>query len=224
MTTTLYHGSPNIISNPVFGMGNSRNDYGLGFYCTENLDLAKEWACSSDNDGFANEYLLNWEGIDVCDLGKEHNILNWMAVLVENRTFDLSSAMARSARDYLLDNFLPDYKSADIVRGYRADDSYFTFAKDFLNNTIPLEKLSEAMHLGKLGEQIVLRSEKAFQAISFVNAYRTDNKIYYPKRIIRDRNARAEYHDNRNSFNPLKSTFMIDIIRDKWQNDDERLQ
>ena len=166
MKSILYHGSPNIIEVPQFGKGNPNNDYGLGFYCTENLDLAKEWASSSATDGFANEYELNWKGLTVCDLGKGHNILNWMAILVENRTFDLTNAVAESAREYLLENFLPKYKEADIVRGYRADDSYFTFAKDFLNNSIPLETLSEAMRLGKLGEQIVLRSQKAFDALA----------------------------------------------------------
>lgn len=223
MKSILYHGSPNIIEVPQFSKGNPNNDYGLGFYCTENLELAKEWACSTDTDGFANEYVLNWEGLTVCDLGK-HNILNWMAVLVENRTFDLTNMIAENARTYLLENFLPDYKDADIVRGYRADDSYFTFAKDFLYNTIPLETLSEAMRLGKLGEQIVLRSEKAFEAITFVEGHRAENLIYYPKRSSRDRTAREEYQERRSRFDPVKSTFMIDIIRNKWTNDDERLQ
>ena len=224
MKSTLYHGSPNIIEKPEFGKGNPKNDYGLGFYCTENLELAKEWASSSDTDGFANEYILNWDGLTVCDLGKKHNILNWMAVLVKNRTFDLTNVIAENARAYLLENFLPDYEDADIVRGYRADDSYFTFAKDFLNNTIPLETLAESMKLGKLGEQIVLKSEKAFEAINFIQGHRTDNMIYYPKRATRDRTAREEYQERRRKFDPIKSTFMIDIIRDKWTNNDERLQ
>ena len=224
MKSILYHGSSNIIEVPQIGKGNPNNDYGLGFYCTENLELAKEWASSSATDGFANEYALNWKGLTVCDLSKGHNILNWMAILVENRTFDLTNAVAESAREYLLENFLPKYKEADIVRGYRADDSYFTFAKDFLNNSIPLETLSEAMRLGKLGEQIVLRSQKAFDALLFKQAHRTDSSIYYPKKASRDSRAREEYQEIRRKFDPAKATFMIDIIRNKWTNDDERLQ
>ena len=42
-TITIYHGSPNIVTT-VFGEGKAYNDYGQGFYCTENLELAKEWA------------------------------------------------------------------------------------------------------------------------------------------------------------------------------------
>ena len=48
----------------------------------------------------------------------------------------------------------------DVIIGYRADDSYFSFAKDFINNTISVEQLAEAMRLGELGIQIVLKSER----------------------------------------------------------------
>ena len=29
---TIYHGSQKLIQQPVYGAGNVRNDYGLGFY------------------------------------------------------------------------------------------------------------------------------------------------------------------------------------------------
>ena len=57
----LYHGSEKIIDAPEFGKGNSHNDYGRGFYCTENEELAKEWACSNNNNGFANKYEFDME-------------------------------------------------------------------------------------------------------------------------------------------------------------------
>lgn len=44
---TLYHGSEQLIEEPTFGKGKGNNDFGLGFYCTESEDLAKEWAVSS---------------------------------------------------------------------------------------------------------------------------------------------------------------------------------
>ena len=87
-----------------------------------------------------------------------------------------------------------------------------------------LEMLAEAMKLGKLGEQIVLKSEKAFESITFVQSHRTDNMIYYPIRTTRDRTAREEYLGRLRKFDSINSTYMIDIIRDKWTNDDERLQ
>lgn len=224
MKKKLYHGSDKVIEAPTFGSGNPHNDYGLGFYCTESIDLAKEWASSEDKDGFVNSYELDLDGLDICDLSNGYHILNWMAVLLENRTFDISSPTAELARDYILANFKPPYADHDVIIGYRADDSYFSFAKDFLNNTIPLEKLSEAMRLGKLGEQVVLKSERAFRKLVFQGAEAVDNKVYYPKKRKRDSTARAEYFSSKSDFNLTDARFIIDIVREKWSDDDERLR
>ena len=158
---TLFHGSPQIVRNPVFGGGNPRNDYGLGFYCTENEELAAEWACTQGTDGFINIYYLETDGLETCRLyPPEYHILNWMAVLLENRTFSVSEGLPAEAKAFLLERFLPAYRDYDLILGYRADDSYFSFANAFLSGTISLEQLQRAMHLGALGEQIVVRSEK----------------------------------------------------------------
>ena len=78
----------------------------------------------------------------------------------------------------MLDTFLPEYEDKDIIIGYRADDSYFAFANAFLNNTLSLAQLEKAMYLGKLGEQIVLKSKKAFHHLTFQEA------IYAEKRDL----------------------------------------
>ena len=64
----IYHGSVSIVEKPLFGAGKLYNDYGRGFYCTEYAELAKEWACSSDSDGYANHYLLDTKGLTVLNL------------------------------------------------------------------------------------------------------------------------------------------------------------
>ncbi len=224
MKRIIYHGSQNIIEVPEFGKGNPFNDYGLGFYCTENQELAKEWASSDDRDGYANAYEIEFDGLSVLDLSEGHHILNWLAVLVENRTFDLTAGFAAAAKEYVMQTFMPDYKAYDIMIGYRADDSYFSFAKDFLNNTISLEALSHAMKLGKLGEQVVMKSVAAFESLRFLGAESVRNEMYYPKKVMRDSSAREEYRGIRAASDPIEGTYMIDIIRDRWQNDDERLQ
>ena len=145
----LYHGSTKVIEQPVLGLGNPKNDYGLGFYCTENLELAKEWASTERSDGFANSYEIDLEGLNVLHLNKEpYHILNWLSILLQNRTFVLSQGLPTEAKAYLLDKFLPDYEPYDLIIGYRADDSYFSFANAFLNNTISLEQLRKAMFWG----------------------------------------------------------------------------
>lgn len=48
---------------------------------------------------------------------------------------------------YCRDNFLIDVSEYDVIIGYRADDSYFTFAKSFVSNGISLQQLQLAMRL-----------------------------------------------------------------------------
>ena len=72
-----------------------------------------------------------------------------------------------------------DLSQFDIVIGYRADDSYFSFAQDFVSGVISLNKLSEAMRLGKLGEQIVLKSKFAFSKIKYEGFEPAEKDTYY---------------------------------------------
>ena len=221
---TLFHGSAKVIEEPVFGVGNPKNDYGLGFYCTKDLELAKEWACAELRGGFANKYLLETQGLETLRLNeKPYHILNWLAILLENRTFFTSSGLPTEARNYLLDNFLPAYKDYDLIVGYRADDSYFSFANAFLNNTISLEQLRRAMHLGLLGEQVVLKSAKSFESLHFEAFTPADGNVYFLKRQARDRQAREDYKKEKSAEKAADAVYMIDILRQKWNNDDPRL-
>lgn len=220
----LYHGSVNMIEDPEFGVGNSKNDYGQGFYCTEHIELAKEWACAENRDGFANEYELETDGLSIMNLSDaRYHILNWLAILLENRTFVIERGLALTAKDYILSEFLPEYKNADVIWGYRADDSYFSFASAFLNNTISLEQLGKAMKLGKLGEQVVLKSRRSFAQLKYSRAILADNQIYYPKKAARDRSARESFREERTN-TVLEGIYVIDIVRNNWKNDDLRLR
>ena len=40
MKKILYHGSQVIVEKPEYGKGARNNDYGKGFYCTEEIELA----------------------------------------------------------------------------------------------------------------------------------------------------------------------------------------
>ncbi|MCF0120108.1 MAG: DUF3990 domain-containing protein [Oscillospiraceae bacterium] len=140
----LYHGSNHIIERPEYGRGNLHNDYGRAFYCTESYELAAEWAVDESRDGFVNEYELDTEELTILDLtAPEYSVLNWLTILLENRSFEINNDIAAAGRDYLMKNHRIEYRSHDIIVGWRADDSYFSFARAFLNNTISLEQLSE---------------------------------------------------------------------------------
>jgi hypothetical protein len=215
----IYHGSPNVIERPMFGEGKLYNDYGQGFYCTEHIELAKEWACSADNDGFANHYRLDCTGLSLLNLNtSEYNILNWLAILLENRKFNVGEGLPQRAKAYILENFKVDYKNYDIIVGYRANDSYFSYAGDFVNGTLSLSDLSEAMRLGKLGEQVVIKSKKAFEALTFVEAIKVPREEYFAKYRQRDEEARGKYRQIASKPMAEDETYVIDIIRNNWKN------
>lgn len=223
----LYHGSTEIIEEPVYGKGSETNDYGRGFYCTESLDLAKEWACPTMHDGFVNQYELDTDGLKIMYLNKEdYTILNWIAILLNNRIFPKRSPIARQASRYITDEFLPEISGYDVIRGYRADDSYFTYAKDFLNNTISVNQLAKAMKLGELGEQVVLMSPKAFEHIKFIKYEIADGSVYNTRRMERDERARRAYLDNHGEDFSVNTDelFVRDIIAQQVKNDDPRLR
>ena len=218
----IYHGSQEIVRQPEYGKGRRHNDYGLGFYCTESEELAKEWACSSLSDGFANHYLLNLEYLSVLNLSSaEYSILNWMAVLISNRVFRPGTPIAGKAKRYLEENFAVNVNAYDVVKGYRADDAYYDFADAFLNNAITVEQLASAMKLGKLGEQIVLKSRLAFERNQFVDFAVADSSKYLPARKARAMQAETDFR--RISESDSDGLYMIDIIRGQVKNDDPRI-
>ena len=143
---------------------------------------------------------------------------------MENRKFRIGSDVARQAKAYIDDNFSIDYKNYDIIKGYRADDSYFSFATAFLNSTISLSQLESAMVLGKLGEQVALKSEKAFELVKFEKAISAQQEIYYPKKLARDTEARSEFRKEKGRGSIDTEIYILDIMRERWKNDDERLQ
>lgn len=222
---TIYHGSTQIIERPTFGAGNPRNDYGLGFYCTQDRELAKEWASTENENGFSNKYELNIKDLSILNLNNgEYHILNWLAILLENRIFRIREDVAIRAKEYILENFYVNYKSVDVICGYRADDSYFSYANAFLNNTLSLKQLEKAMLYGDLGEQVVLRTQKAFEQLTFVESETVDREIYYPKKLARDVEAREAFRKDRKVGIVEEENYVLDIVRGRWKDDDTRLQ
>ena len=225
MIRQLFHGSSSIIEKPQFGYGKVYNDYGLGFYCTDSLEMAKEWGVAQNRNGYANRYELDCEGLKILDLnGPSFNILHWLAVLLENREFDVPSGLALEAKEYILNTFRVDYQSRDAIIGYRADDSYFSFAQDFINGTISYRQLNNAMHLGKLGQQFVLKSKQAFDRIQFLGYEVADHDEWYAKKMLRDRSARREYFSVERNKRQRGDLYITQILDEEMKPDDERLR
>ena len=220
----LYHGSEFEIRTPTFGGGKVHNDYGSGFYCTKELDLAMEWAVQETHDGFANRYEFDLTGLKVVDLSaKGWTVLHWLSVLLENRIFDLRGDVIEAARDYLKANFSVPYADADVMIGYRADDNYFSFARAFLNGGLSYERLCRTIRLGDLGLQFVLKSREAFGRIRFLDAEPARRGDYLERRLKREERAREEYvRIVAEPFDP-KALYMTNILQQGIKANDPRL-
>ncbi len=221
----VYHGSDHVIKFPEYHGSKRTNDYGYGFYTTESIELAKEWACSNNQNGYANAYELSLDGLKILNLNApEFNILNWLAILTKYRSYWQKGSIAEEAKKYLQDQFFIDPTPYDVIIGYRADDSYFSFAQDFVAGTISLSKLSEAMRLGKLGEQIVLKSKASFSRIQFIHAEPADAETYYERKSERDRSARRAYRRTKSTPDSINELYILDIMREGMKNGDPRLR
>ena len=186
--------------------------------------MAKEWGVSSDKNGYANCYELECEGRKLLNLnGPEYCILHWLAVLLENREFDVPSGLALEAKEYILENFAVNYEDYDIIIGYRADDSYFSFAQDFINGTISYRQLNNAMHLGKRGQQIVLKSKQAFEQIRFVGYEVAESSEWYARKMNRDKSARRQYFSVERNKRQRGDIYITNILDEEMKPDDPRL-
>lgn len=223
MKKIIYHGSDHIIKIPEFHGGKPHNDYGYGFYCTEIGDLAKEWAVSEEHDGYANCYELDMDGLRILNMNHEYSILSWLSILIQNRTLNLDTPLAAEVSRYLRDNFSVDTTMYDLIIGYRADDSYFSFAQDFLSGAISYQQLRKAMYLGELGEQIVLVSRRSFSAIRYIGSEKAFRSEWLVKKTERDRQARAAYlHSDRMRYR-RGELYAVTILDEEIKPNDPRL-
>ena len=225
MKITLFHGSDHVIPSPQFGVGKPYNDYGPGFYCTEHASMASEWAVGVNHDGYVNEYQLDLKELNIIDLDDPaFTTLHWLGVLLKNRWFDVRTPLAVEAREYILANFPVPLENADIIEGHRADDSYFTFAQDFITGAISYRQLQNAMQLGDLGRQVMVKSPRAFDRLEFITAHTAPRSLWLPRREQRDRTAREKYFNVERNARQKDDLFIHHIIDEEMKATDDRLR
>lgn len=194
---TLFHGTPDKIVVPTYGLGEKRHDYGIGFYLTDNIDLAKEWAVCRPNEknGWVHQYELGTEGLKILDF-QEKDVLAWLAELMKHRD-------AADSKRYrmLAAKFIEKYgvvaSDYDVIKGWRANASYFYIAKEFVRDNIDLEILPELLSLGGLGIQYCIKSERAYSKLQEVEEklLPVDYKEYSQKYNERDITARRKMRE-----------------------------
>lgn len=195
---TLYHGAPKIIQKPLYGNSKGYHDYGPGFYCTTDPELAKEWACTKYRDGYVSQYELLMNDLKVLDLCEEDtSILYWFALMINNRLLPVTTPVMKKAFEKLRASYLPNLDAYDVIIGYRGDDSYFSYVRAYVEDEISLPELERLMKESGAQQQVVLRSKKAFEHIRFVSVISVDAAEYYIKRRMRDSESTKEIQNYR---------------------------
>lgn len=193
----LYHGSPNKVVVPEYGFGEGKHDYGKGFYLTESIELAKEWAvCRPDEtNGWVHKYELETDDLKILDF-QEHDILSWLAELMKHRDASDSRRYKVLSKKFIAEYGI-DTSEYDVIKGWRANASYFYIAKEFVRDNIDIEILEELLSLGGLGIQYCIKSELAFSKLKEVEDglisvdYSEFNEKYNERDII----ARQKMHE-----------------------------
>ena len=208
----LYHGSPNKVVVPQFGFGECKHDYGKGFYLTENIELAKEWAvCRPDEtNGWVHKYELETDDLKILDF-QEHNILSWLAELMKHRDASDSRRYKVLSKKFIAEYGI-DTSEYDVIKGWRANASYFYIAKEFVRDNIDIEILEELLSLGGLGIQYCIKSELAYSKLKEVEDgligvdYREFNKKYNERDIIARKKMRELVDSDANKVTNVFST------------------
>lgn len=161
----LYHGTPNKIVAPKYGGGDDKHDYGRGFYLTENVELAKEWAVCRPNEenGWVHEYELECDDLKILDF-QEKDVLAWLAELMKHRDA-ADSKRYRMLSAKFIGKYGIDTSQYDVIKGWRANASYFYIAKEFVRDNIDIDILEDLLSLGGLGIQYCIKSEKAYSKL-----------------------------------------------------------
>ena len=210
----LYHGSPNRVVVPQYNLGEDRHDYGKGFYLTENIELAKEWAVCRPNEtnGWVHKFELDITDLKILNF-QQHNILSWLAELMKHRDAADSKRYKVLAKEFI-DKYGLDTSGCDVIKGWRANASYFYIAKEFVRDNIDIEILEELLSLGGLGIQYCIKSELAYSRLTEINDglvsvdYTEFNDKYNERDIRARKNMRKLVDSDANKVTNVFSTLL----------------
>jgi hypothetical protein len=220
----LYYGTPNPGFTPYYGGGMDYHDYGKGLYCTEDPELAKEWACQAVGSGESYVYVydLDLSGISqILDLTK-YPPAYWISVLAAHRFGSKESNRRRAIREQFIQTFPVHCERYEVIRGWRANDSYFAYLSAFIGGDITYEAVIEAMRLGDLGQQVVLVGQRAYASCKQVDRITVSGAEY--KRynaLYKERNDKA--CGQLDMVRDLPGMYIEDMLREgekgQWKHD-----
>ena len=201
----LYHGSQAESFTPTYGLGNDTHDYGRGFYTTTDKELGKEWAVGqqANADGWLHVYEVDLEPLKVFDFS-DVGVLPWLAELMKHRPADDTPSYRRDSVRFI-SRYGVDLSEYDVVKGWRADASYFFIARMFARNQVDVSILGELLSLGDLGVQYFFKSERAFVALK-------------ENQALKERVSMAEYKAKYNARDDQARRKMVELVYDLKRN------
>lgn len=213
----LFHGSKTVITLPKCKGSNIYNDYGPSFYLTDDLNSAKSWACKNEEVGKVNVYeisITDFNNLKVLDLTDKASIsiLNWLAILMHFRQLDTSFSNLYKQRIQWLEKYYINVEDYDVIKGFRADDSYFQFPLSFINGTLSYEDLIDVYKLGNLGIQYAFMSEKSLSKLKFKASIECEEE-YVGKYYSIVRTATNEFKAIITKPLDISKTYITDLMR-----------
>ena len=155
----VYHGSDHEVKKPIYGEGSNDSDYGKGFYTTQDKDKAYSWAVlhGQHKKAICNKYEIDESNLNVLKLDN-YGVLAWIAEIVANRGTKYEET--QSIGQAVVDMYKIDTSNADIIIGYRADDSYNEIVEAFLKNQLSIDEV----------ERLFFKSSKSYEQIKYIGS------------------------------------------------------
>ena len=197
----IYHGTTEINLIPSPDWSNSQTDFGPGFYCSFDSDSAKEWACRTYENGWVYGYDLDISGLNVLNLNESpYDVRYLVALLVTYRTEELDPFPSGRKYDSFMEEYWLDIAGYDAIIGYRPGDPYPEYINDYFSGKLSIEQLNKAIHLGAMGNQIALKTQKAFSRLTLVLKENVTREKYYPQYMLKKANAKNAYQNLSNGY------------------------
>lgn len=96
--------------------------------------------------GWVHQYELDISELKILDF-QEKDVLSWLAELMKHRDA-ADSRRYRMLSKKFIEKYGIDTEEYDVIKGWRANASYFYIAKEFVRDNIDIEILTELLSLG----------------------------------------------------------------------------
>lgn len=154
----VYHAGYDEIRDPDIRRGRVNADFGQGFYTTDNVEFARRWVMEKQGATvFVNIYELDETVLKVKRFERDNE---WFKYVFSNRR--------------LMPDKFADY---DVIIGPIANDTIFNTMGILSSGYLSDDEAVQLLTIGPLYQQVVIKSDKARGALSFVSAETLSHEV-----------------------------------------------